>query len=167
MYQNVQLTLICISNLNGKSYLDQKYDQEVEVGNSSELLEQILGNEVPEGVLLVRKTATVTIRLIKTKRNIRIWGENVSIHGLYSCLKLKQQQLGNNNNNNNTFWTIHLGSEAVLGSPWRRQCGCQGNAEGCRPRLPVVVLYVLCRWSDCPPRSPPPHTDEHTDQMKI
>lgn len=34
-----------------KSHLDQKYDQEVEVSDSSELLKQILGNEVPEGIL--------------------------------------------------------------------------------------------------------------------
>lgn len=32
-------------------YLNQKYDEKVEVGNSSELLKQILGDEVPEGVL--------------------------------------------------------------------------------------------------------------------
>lgn len=40
-----------------KSHLDQKYDQEVEVGDSSELLEQILGDEVPESVLWDRATA--------------------------------------------------------------------------------------------------------------
>lgn len=32
-------------------HLHQKYDQEVEVGDSSELLKQILGDEVPERVL--------------------------------------------------------------------------------------------------------------------
>lgn len=32
-------------------YLHQKYDQKVEVGNSSELLEQVLGYEVPKRVL--------------------------------------------------------------------------------------------------------------------
>lgn len=40
------------SVLNLKSHLDQKYDQEVEVSNSSELLKQILGDEVPEGILM-------------------------------------------------------------------------------------------------------------------
>lgn len=40
-----------------KSHLDQKYDQEVEVRDSSELLKQILGNEVPEGILWDRVAA--------------------------------------------------------------------------------------------------------------
>lgn len=44
-------------------------------------------------------------------------------------------------------------------SPWTKRCGCQGNAEGCRPRLPEGVLYARCRLSYCQPRSPPLHTD--------
>lgn len=35
----------------GAPYLDQEDDEEVEVGDSAELLEQVLGDEVPEGVL--------------------------------------------------------------------------------------------------------------------
>lgn len=54
-------------------------------------------------------------------------------------------------------------SRAVARSPWRRRCGCRGNAEGCRPRLPEGVLYARCTPSDCPPRSPPPHTDGERD----
>ena len=44
-----------------KSHLDQKYDQEVEISDSSELLKQILGDEVPEGVLWDRVTAAVLL----------------------------------------------------------------------------------------------------------
>ena len=33
------------------AYLDQEDDEEVEIGDSSELLEQIFGDEVPYGVL--------------------------------------------------------------------------------------------------------------------
>lgn len=37
------------------SHLHQKNDQEVEVGDSPELLKQILGDEVPECVLRVKE----------------------------------------------------------------------------------------------------------------
>lgn len=50
-----------------KSHLDQKYDQEVEISDSSELLKQILGDEVPEGVLWDRVTAAVL--LTHTQKN--------------------------------------------------------------------------------------------------
>lgn len=43
-----------------ESHLDQKYDQEVEVSDSSELLKQILGDEVPEGVLMDRVAALLS-----------------------------------------------------------------------------------------------------------
>lgn len=54
-------------------------------------------------------------------------------------------------------------SGAVARSPWRRQCGCRGNAEGCWPQLPEEDLYARCTQSDCPPRSPPLHTEVETD----
>ena len=44
-----------------KSHLDQKYDQEVEISDSSELLKQILGDEVPEGVLWDRSDSSSVI----------------------------------------------------------------------------------------------------------
>lgn len=67
--------------LSWQSHLDQKYDQEVEVSDSSELFKQVLGNEVPEGVLLERAKQkllsvnpsnakeTVMSQLVKHRRN--------------------------------------------------------------------------------------------------
>lgn len=40
-------------------HLNQKYDQEVEVCDSSELLKQILGYEVPWGILRDRAAAQI------------------------------------------------------------------------------------------------------------
>lgn len=57
-------------------------------------------------------------------------------------------------------------SWAVARSPWRRRCGCRGNAEGCRPQLPEGVLYARCTPSGCPPRSPPPHTDRERERVR-
>lgn len=42
------------------SYLDQKYGQEVEVSNSSKLLKQIFGDEVPGGILGDKATAELS-----------------------------------------------------------------------------------------------------------
>lgn len=53
------LSSVSLSVRLNKTHLNQKYDQEVEVSDSSELLKQVLGNEVPEGVLWDRVTAPV------------------------------------------------------------------------------------------------------------
>lgn len=59
---------LCILQFSWKSHLDQKYDQEVEVSDSSELLEQVLGNEVPEGILSDTRTAKLlSTRLLSTR----------------------------------------------------------------------------------------------------
>lgn len=49
-------------------HLNQKYDQEVEVCDSSELLKQILGYEVPQGILRDR-AAMETIMVTNTARD--------------------------------------------------------------------------------------------------
>lgn len=41
-------------------YLNQKYDEKIEVGNSSELLEHILWDEVPKRVLQTKQTTNKT-----------------------------------------------------------------------------------------------------------
>lgn len=72
---------------------------------------------------------------------------------LHGCLNMKQRNGVMINN------VMALIQAAGARSPWRRRCGCRGNAEGCRPQLPEEVLYARCTPSDCPPRSPHPHTD--------
>lgn len=52
-----------------RSHLDQKYDQEVEVSDSAELLKQVLGNEVPGGVLWVGVTRYITNHTREWKKN--------------------------------------------------------------------------------------------------
>jgi len=59
----------CLLWLSGTSHLDQKYEQEVEVCDSSELLKQILGNEVPGGILWDK--ATAGLKNVKTERETR------------------------------------------------------------------------------------------------
>lgn len=57
--------------------------------------------------------------------------------------------------------------ESEARSPWRRRCGCQDNAEGCRPQHPEGVLYGRYTPSGCPPSSPPLHTDSETEKFRI
>lgn len=53
-----------------KTYLDQKYHQEVEVGNSPELLKKIFWDEVPKSVLWEREKAKETVQTqLKTTAN--------------------------------------------------------------------------------------------------
>lgn len=46
-------------------HLNQKYDQEVEVCDPSELLKQILGYEVPQGILRDRAAAQIWSQIRK------------------------------------------------------------------------------------------------------
>lgn len=57
-YRQVEKELLLIKP---KSHLNQKYDQEVKVRDSSELLKQVLGNEVPGGVLSIRNRVTAKL----------------------------------------------------------------------------------------------------------
>lgn len=45
------VVVLFFNNNKMKPYLNKKYDQEIEVCDSSKLLKQILGHKVPEGVL--------------------------------------------------------------------------------------------------------------------
>ena len=166
-----------------KSHLDQKYDQEVEISDSSELLKQILGDEVPEGVLWDRVTAAVLLthtnrKTVKGKQwHIIIhssWQEKTRMQSLSNTRKVKCVILKNVATKEITRLSKNetkeqgddkqcYGADSRAHSPWKRRCGCRGNAEGCRPRLPEGVLYARCTPSDCPPRSPPPHTDGERD----
>lgn len=58
-----------MSLIKPKSHLNQKYDQKVKVSDSSELLKQVLGNEVPEGVLWKRVTAKLLSRHLEEKKS--------------------------------------------------------------------------------------------------
>lgn len=167
-----------------KSHLYQKYDQEVEVSDSSELLKQVLGNEVPEGILWDRVTAGLlshtrigTERETMARHHPLLLARETVTHGLTNPGKMKGVILKKHGHKREITWLSKYetkeqrddkqccgtDSRAVARSPWRRRCGCRGNAEGCRPRLPEGVLYARCTPSDCPPRSPPPHTDGERD----
>lgn len=86
-----------------KSHLDQKYDQEVEVCDSSELLKQILGNEVPEGILWDRVAAAGL--LSQARKNNNTSSSSPMMHSFTDTRKVRCVILKNMASEEITWWS--------------------------------------------------------------
>lgn len=128
-----------------KSHLNQKYDQEVEVSDSSELLKQILGDEVPEGILRERAAAAglLSCRWKKEKK------KSVILRNISS--KTSQGGLNVKPNNSrmvniaaaptNEPWLPHLGGDDVVVGVTLRDVGLSSRRGFFMPNVDRPTVH--------------------------